>query len=390
MKRASSVSASNSQKIHDRVRQSINLTGHLLSFTSKLLKYLQCAVILIGLCTFNNCSNKNDIPAFPAGTFSPIASINANISFNEPFSTYEAEYKAIRNTGATGVQTAAPWKSLNPTGTTYDLTLLSNSFFGLGALSDYGYENIFLNIPIITIDQRSMPADISSLPFDDQNVKNRYRALIDVVKGQINSRVKYISLGNEVDTYLVAHPNEWPSFKNLIDDLKPYIKSNCPGVNIGVTITFEGATGSNADLVKTLTSNMDVNILTYYPIGNKFSPREPSTVKPGIEKMIAIANGKAIIMQEWGYPSSTALGSSEIRQAEFIYNSLVEIEKKGPIVFPFVSFFKFRDWNADHVRSITGQTSGQPFYEFMSSLGVNKNDGNPKQAFTVLKSWIKN
>ena len=129
-------------------------------------------------------------------------------------------------------------------------------------------------------------------------------------------------------------------------------------------------------------------MLTYYPISTSFVPREPSTVSSDVGKMMNVSQGKSIIMQEWGYPSSTLLGSSEAKQAEFMYNSFVELEKQGPAKFPFVSFFKYRDWNAAHVQNITGQSAGQFFYEFMSSLGFLKNDGTPKQASAIVDDWI--
>ncbi|HRI80628.1 MAG TPA: hypothetical protein PLR06_13945, partial [Cyclobacteriaceae bacterium] len=105
-------------------------------------------------------------------------------------------------------------------------------------------------------------------------------------------------------------------------------------------------------------------------------------------KMLSTSPGKPLIIQEWGYPSSTVLGSSETRQAEFFYNSFVELEKQGVARFPFVSFFKYRDWNTAYVQNITGQNPGQPFFEFMSSLGLKKNDGTSKQAFSVIEGWI--
>ena len=328
-------------------------------------------------------------PALPGGNFSTTASFNANLSSSEPFSNYEAEYKSMRAFGARGAQTAAPWASLNPSGTTYDLATISNPYFGLSKLSEYGYETIFLNLPIITVSTRSMPADISSKSFDDPMVKARFRALIDVIKDQINSKVKYIALGNEVDTYFSSHATEWAAYKNLVEDARTYLKSVKPNIFVGVTTTFDGATSKFPTQIKDLNTNMDAVMLTYYPISSSFVPRDPGTVSGDIVKMIGIVPDKSVIMQEWGYPSSASLDSSEAKQAEFIYNSFVELEKQGANKFPFVSFFKYRDWTSGYVQTLTGQNTGQPFFEFMSSLGLKNNDGSSKQAFTVVQGWIK-
>ena len=273
--------------------------------------------------------------------------------------------------------------------TTYDLATISNPYFGLSKLSGYGYETIFLNIPIIAVSNRSMPADIATLSFSDPIVKTRFHALIDAIKDQINSQVKYVALGNEVDTYFSAHTTEWGAYKSLVEDARTYLKSIKPNLIVGVTTTFDGATSKFVSQVKDLNANMDAIMLTYYPISSGFVPREPNTVVGDVAKMVDAAGGKPLVLQEWGYPSSTSLGSSEAKQAEFIYNSLVELEKQGVSKFPFVSFFKYRDWNESHVQSITGQKAGQPFFEFMSSLGMKKNDGSSKAAFTVVQNWIK-
>jgi hypothetical protein len=311
------------------------------------------------------------------------------LSGEEPLQNYESEYLAIRGLGATGIQTAAPWASLNPTGTTYDLAPLANPFFGLTKLVDMGYETIFLNVPIIAINARSMPADIDDLPFDDPQVIQRFYALLDAIEGLLPAEVQYISFGNEVDTYFSTHPGELNSYQNLLDNGRSYLKSLRPSMKVGVTMTFAGYTSTFATQAQSLNMNMDIVVLTYYPLeGNGFFPRGPATVAEDVTKMVATSQGKPLIMQEWGYPSSSALGSSEDLQAAFMIQSLQEIEKQGTSKFPFVSFFKYRDWSPAFAASLTNQTLGQPFYEFMSSLGLKRNDGTVKAAYTILTSAI--
>lgn len=351
------------------------------------MKKLWLASVLILV----SCKKSDNVvtPAFPSGNLQSTSSFNANLSASEPFGNYETEYKGIRAMGAYGAQTAAPWAILNPTGSTYDLATISNPYFGLNQLSAYGYKTIFLNIPIIAVNTRSMPADIATLSFDDPFVKSRFHALIDAIQGQINDQVKYISLGNEVDTYFSTHPSEWAAYRILVEDARTYLKTVKPGVVVGVTTTFDGATSKFVTEVGTLNTGMDAVMLTYYPVSSSFAPRDPGTVADDVAKMNDISLGKPVVMQEWGYPSSTALGSSESKQAAFIYNSLVELERRGVNKFPFISFFKYRDWESSYVETITGQKAGQPFFEFMNSLGLRKNDGSPKEAFTVIQSWVK-
>jgi Glycosyl hydrolase family 53 len=327
-----------------------------------------------------------------------VVSMNANISASEltiNYTPYTAEYQAIYAAGARGAQTAARWVDLNPTGTTYVDTMVSNPYFGLDALaSTYGFTSILINIPIVAIDKRTMPADIATNLFNDQVVKDRYRALILHVVSYLNSSVKYISLGNEVDTYLSANPSEWSQYKELIEDARTYIHSLKPNIKVGVTTTFDGATSTQIANVASLNENMDVIILTYYPTGAGFVPRDPSTVSTDMASMIATAAGKPLVMQEWGYPSSSILSplplNSEQMQADFITNTFSSWSQYGSSRIPFISFFKYRDWDAAQCTALTGQSSGQSFFEFMCSLGLLKNDGIPKTAYSALTTGISN
>lgn len=331
-----------------------------------------------------SCAKQDPAPQ-PVG----VISFNTNLSSSEPFANYMVEYQAVFNAGARGAQTAAPWKSLNPTGSTFDLAAIANPYFGLSTLKNIGFESIFLNIPIIAISERSMPDDIAALEFDDPQVKARFRALIDAIKDHLNERVKYVAFGNEVDTYFATHPTEWAAYINLVEDARNYLRSVKPDIQVAVTTTFEGASLKAASQVTSLNANMDVVALTYYPIDNGFIPRDPATVEEDVSKMLALAKGKPLVMQEWGYPSSTVLGSSNRKQAVFFTNSFTQLRAHGPEHFPFISFFKYRDWDAVHVQVITGQVPGQQFYEFMSSLGAKRNDGTVKEAYLIIEDELK-
>jgi hypothetical protein len=361
-----------------------------LLFLSLGKKYLPMKKWLLGAVMIAGCgTSESPSPGITPGSFSATVAMNANLSAEEPYQNYEAEYMAIRALGASGAQTAAPWASLNPTGTTYDLTPIINPIFGLGKLVDYGYETIFLNIPIITIEVRSMPTDIASLTFDDPQVVARFRALIDAILGSLPPEVKYISLGNEVDTYFNTHPGEWAAYHVLVEDARTYLKSLRPAVTVGVTTTFKGSTSTWVGEVLALNSNLDAVMITYYPLeGNGFFPRPPNTVASDVTKMVNISIGKPVVIQEWGYPSSTFLGSSEAAQADFMLQSLVELQKQGTAKFPFVSFFKYRDWSTGHAASLTNQSAGQPFFEFMSSLGLKRHDGSSKETLNIIVEAI--
>jgi len=316
---------------------------------------------------------------------------SANMSASEPIANYTTEYQAIYADGARGAQTAAPWNILETGTTGYTLFMIddTNTYFGLNALAGYGFTSILINIPIVAISSRTMPSDIAGLTFDDSTVIARYHALIDQVVPFLNSSVKYISLGNEVDTYFNSNGTEVSAYKALIEDARTYIHSLKPNIKVGVTTTFDGATSTQIANVASLNANMDVVILTYYPTGAGFVPRDPSTVGVDMVKMVNIAGGKPLVLQESGYPSNTAvLSSSEQMQADFITNTFTSWRQLGSNRIPFISFFKWRDWDQTQCMALTGKSPGDNFYEFMCSLGLLQNDGTQKSAYTAFTTEI--
>jgi len=348
-------------------------------------------LLLLTGCGGGGGGSGSGAPLF--ANFSPAVSMNANLSASgmtaEPISNYTTEYQAIYNAGARGAQTAAPWSSLNPTGTTYDLTMITDPNFGLAALAGFGFTSILINIPIVAIDSRKMPADIATLAFNDAAVKSRYRALIDQVVPYLNDSVKYVSLGNEVDTYFSTHGSELADFKELIEDARTYLLSQKPNIKVGVTTTFDGATATQVTGVASLNANMDVIILTYYPVNpSTFVPRNPSTASTDMAAMIAIAGSKPLVLQEWGYPTSSVLSSTEQKQADFIANTFTSWRQYGSSRIPFISFFKRRDWNDDQCKALSGQVAGGSFYEFLCSLGLLNNSGSQKAAYASLLAGI--
>ncbi|MGC2047429.1 MAG: hypothetical protein WA635_02290 [Gallionella sp.] len=262
--------------------------------------------------------------------------------------------------------------------------MITNAYFGLNALMGYGYTSILINIPIVAIASRTMPADIAGLAFNDPTVIARYDALIDQVVPYLNSSVNYVSLGNEVDTCFSTHSSEWAAYKALIEDARTYIHSLKPNIKVGVTTTFDGATFTQAANVASLNANMDVVILTYYPISTSFLVRNPLTVDTDMASMVALAGNKPLVLQEWGYPSSSVLSSTEQMQADFITYTFSSWRQYGSGRIPFISFFKWHDWNSTYCATLSGQSSGQPFYEFLCSLGLLNNNGTPKMAYSAL------
>ncbi|GAB4443963.1 MAG: hypothetical protein OHK0011_26180 [Turneriella sp.] len=366
----------------------------------------------IALLLALNCAGNGDMQVLQGDgsasgatdTFNGVLAFNLSISSSpgcgEALSLYTTEYQNAYTFGARGAQTAAPWSNLEDDGTAepgedadgFNLTMVSNSFFGLDAIHGYGFTHIFFNLPALTHTGRKIPSDISGLAFNHPTVKMRYRRAIDKVLPYLNGSVKYFSLGNEVDSYLKTRPTaEWTEYKELIEDARSYLKSLKPNIIVGVTTTFAGFSGAESAAIAALNENMDAYFLTYYPISGAFVASNPGVVSTDFAAMVTQSGSKPIVIQELGYPTSTTNSGSEANQATFIANVFDQWKQRGSVKFPFLSFFKRREWNACECAAQTASIApnnvpGNPFYDFMCSLGILNNDSTAKSSNATLIS----
>lgn len=334
----------------------------------------------------------------PPAPFAGVLSLNTNLSRTDPYSDYRVEYPATYAIGARGAQTAAEWKALEPTHTgdpcttpVPDMTMITNPFFGLAQLEADGFTDVLLNLAIISMKDRVMPCDLAGLPFDDPAVIARYHAMLDRVLPYLGDNIKYISLGNEVDSYFKQPGNgdEWAAYKALIEDARTYLRTIRPGTIVGVTTTFEGASVTFPTEVASLNEHMDVVILNYYPLDfTTFQPRPPSTVAADMATMVSIAGTRPLVLQEWGYPAATSLGSSDAAQAEFITNTFAAWASHGAAKIPFLSLFKRRDWTQAFCDAMCPVSPAPPicvaFGAYLCSLGMLRNDGTTRPAYDEL------
>jgi hypothetical protein len=247
------------------------------------------SITVLGLAT-QSCSSGSGSSSSSSSSSSsaspPTAEFNAllamsmhNAGVDNTDAKYVEDYDLAEGIGVNAAQVVVPWSAFEPTAGTYNTSLFTNMGWGLNTLSARGLK-ILLTFPILDIGDKTVPADIASLPLDDPIVKSRYR--------------------------------------NAIDQLLPYL---------------------SADVV-------------YFSVGNE-------------------------------------VGGAEAKQAEFVEHVFTKWTEIGAVKLPFLAFFKRKEWNAASCDAMTGQVSGQPFWEFMCSLGFTHNDLSSKPAWTTLTDQIR-
>ena len=290
----------------------------------------------------------------------------------------------ILGAGARGDFASYGWgAALEPSPGTITVTQV-----GTNAANDTaaGFTQQLIGLQVINTVVRDVPADLATTPWDTAVMRSRFKAVLDQLAPGLKGRVTYLSIGNEVDVHL-ASTGEWASYKVFLDDVAAYARTKWPGVKVGTTLTFGGAQAHPTEAAQ-LTSACDVLIFTYYPLGPGFIPQAPSRPATDLPAMVALAGGRPVVVQEFGYPAdAVTLGSSEAAQATFITSGLTTWASLSATEMPFLNVFLLHDFDPGTVNTLAGfygLPSDAGFKAYLGSLGLRQNDGTPKQAWTAL------
>jgi hypothetical protein len=295
-----------------------------------------------------------------------------------------AALNLVRSAGARGQGVDLHWPDLEPSPGVYDFTTANQ----ITTIQAQGTFRIHVTLGVINTTIRQVPSDLATASWTSPQMMGRFQNMLMALLNQFGSQIDSIAIGNEVDVYLNANPAEWSTYNYFYGAASALIRTNYPSVRVGVTSTFGGATDPQVGpLVASLNSVSDLFMMNYYPLNPDYSPRDPSVVAGDFAKILAVSPNKPILLQEVGFPTSTALGSSEQLQAQFVQNVFSEWLKAGDKI-PYLNFFLLHDAALQACQQIATQfgVSDPNFVLFFCSLGLRNSDGTDKQAWPALKN----
>jgi hypothetical protein len=357
-----------------------------------------CA-FLIGAALAGCSGGGGGTQALPPPVQKPgVLSISAFPRFNPaPTTTQETidrlmeAFDLVYGAGARGQFTSFRWSGLEPTQGNYDAQQFSDLNAAITNAQINGMVE-YVGIQVINTTSRELPAELQATAFDDPAVKAQFHALLDRVLTPANrGRIAYLSIGNEVDAYLRAHPTEWPKYKAFYEDALQYAHTLDPNVKVGVTAIADGALMLSPSQLADLNAQSDVIILTYYPIqsiSGVTTVRDPSVVANDFVGMLNFAGAKALLMQEVGYPAAVENMSSEALQAQFVSNVFTAWKAAGGKI-PFPNFFLLHDFTqqmCEDFATYYGAPTNTSFKAYLCSIGLRKDDGTPRAAWSTLQS----
>lgn len=361
---------------------------------------LALLALLAGCGGGGDASPKSDeVPVTPSNLASKPGVLSLSASPRDgPLTQYASlaieAFKMAFDAGARGQMSTATWHSLEPSQAGFNADEWRKLNDAIQSAQTYALTE-YVGIQVINTNKREMPDDLAGLAFDDDKVKRRFHALLDKLILPNKGRIKYLSVGNEVDAYLRAHPSEWSNYRRFYEDAAAYAKSLDAQIQVGVTATGSGAFGESPAELRQLNAVSDVVILTYYPLQFDaqmvVTVRDPSVVQADFKRMLAFAGNKPLVMQEVGVPASPLNSSSEATQAAFV-TQVFAAWKDAEGRIPFLNYFLLHDvpqktcddWGVYY------ELAGSPsFKAFLCSLGLRTASGQPKLAWAVFQNEAK-
>lgn len=315
----------------------------------------------------------------------PLIGISPNVKEGGTLADLVKSLQDLRSSGLDAMCVSVKWSELEPEKGRFDLSKIDDPVRGLGGL---GF-TLAVTIQTLDTNNRTLPADLMDRPFNSPEMRARWGALLRAVAPRLTDRVRWVMLGNEADVYLALKPGELESYAGFVEEGRRLVRELKPGLPVGVTCTYDGARGRPTHFQR-LSRETDVAALTYYPLNPDFSVRPVSGVAGDVGRMVEMAGGKPLLLQEAGYPADPLLGSSEEQQAAFV-DALFDAAGRHGNRIVLVNYFLLVDFNDALLAELLKyyRLPNPRFRAFLATLGLHKADGTPRKAWERFRARLK-
>ncbi len=244
----------------------------------------------------------------------------------------------------------------------------------------------FLGIQVINTAERGVPKDLRRKRWTNPEMLVQFDQTLQRLANVDGNKVKWLSIGNEADVYLAAHPDEVDDFVTFYRQAAAAARRYFPNAKIGVTVTFDGITGPRQDLTNGLIKLSDALFVTYYPVSADLTMKPDAQIDADLKAITSAALDKPIFFQELGYPSSSVVGASEDLQAAY-FTRMIARFRDDPKV-EFVNLFLLHDFSPAVCRELLKyyKLDGEEMSAFLCSLGLIGTNGTPKKSWDAIKA----
>lgn len=318
----------------------------------------------------------------PKGTRTLGISVNAAEDNN-----YDTAFQIAKSVGMEAVSLSVNWDQVETAPGVYGMTpnflAIANTYYSAT------HTKIDLVLRPIDTNGKHVPRDLQNTAFDDPVMIARFQRVVDYVFSQLpHVQLNFLSIGNEIDLGIGGDAMLWRQYEVFYRTVKAYVHAVKPGLRVGTTATLYGLSQSARAQLARINRVSDIVIVTYYPLHEDFSVKDPAVMRGEIESLLALYPRKPVYFVEIGYPASPLLGSSQAQQRTFI-DEVFQIWDAHSKRIPYLSFTWLTDISSAQVDELVKYygLDDERFKAYLLSLGLrtHSHSGKDKPAFKALR-----
>lgn len=300
---------------------------------------------------------------------------------------YDDAFKIAKGVGIDRIGLFLSWNVLEPKPLKFDGTLLDIA----AAYYPAQHVKIDLTLTVVNTNHLDTPADLLNRSFSDPIVIDRFKKLINFVFTKLKpDQLASVNIGSEYDRFFGTDQKKWSEFAAFYKSARDHLKSKWPSVIVATETTFDGITGPTHDVIKEMNKISDAIGISYYGIRSNMEVTDPKKVHEDFDTVCSIFRGKKIYFYQFGYPTSTLLKSSTLKQKEFVEESFLAWDEHADQI-DLIDYTWLHDHSpesADQILKIYNFFDPK-FREFIATLGLRTFSGQDKPAFVTLKQQAK-
>jgi hypothetical protein len=253
----------------------------------------------------------------------------------------------------------------------------------------YGTNGIVVNFVFAVVDgnARGLEPAFSGLAWNDSLILKAMYARIDQIMARLGGTAPYFLFGRDVDIFLAAHPDERPAFEAFVLELVTYVQTHSsapPNMRVGVGFSHAGATTPDPSWSKLLAAS-DIAVCSYLPGLGSGNAGLASNIATDADVLVERAQGKPIVIEALGYPSSDVVGGSDAKQALFLetFFTMLEPRRSSFVLVNIEGLHDLAPGRCADRATFEGHAVDGPWAAYACSLGLFAPDGQPKSAWQV-------
>ena len=246
---------------------------------------------------------------------------------------------------------------------------------------------IIVNLAVVDRRADARPEELTMLAWDAPEVFAAADATLDSLLQKIGPDLSGLTFGRDIDVFIEAHPDQRAAIEAFTSHVSAFAKTHAsapPELKVAAAVSFEGLVTSPSPSLEVLLSSSDIAAISYIPGLAEGGVVPASEVATQLDKMIAAAAGRPILLQALGYPSDPMTGSSLEKQSLFFDTFWGALAPRRAF-FPWVNVAELHDLGPAACEAYAvsqGETKDSKPAAFFCSLGLFTSAGEEKPSWS--------